>query len=482
MTDHSEPAPDPPAEDDVADADLPIISSSPPPPTPAESEAARQQVELIGRMLQEASLLGSNGVPGGGSASSGGGSKQITTDQKKRHAFWDTQPMLSTPLTLSVASPGQHPPGHSGPILPPAPGTYRPNPYAMPAGFVWSDVDITDLEQRMEVYQLLNKNYVEDDDCLFRFDYSADFLQWALTPPGFRTKYHVGVRCPPRDGKPGKGRLMAFISAIPASMSITSSDTKAVEINYLCIHKRLRSKRLAPVLIKEITRRVNLDGIYQAVYTAGVELPTPVGSCQYWHRSLDPKKLLEVDFLRLSPRMTLARTTRLYKLPTNPTALPGLRAMTVEDVPGAHKLLVKYLEQFKLHPEFSEEEFSHWLFPRPGVVSSYVSVDASGKVTDLCSYYHLPSTILGNAKHSVLRAAYSFYNVATSVTIQELMGDCLVMAKKEGQDVFNALDVMENKEFLQGLKFGVGDGHLKFYIYNWTCPRIESNDIGLVLL
>ena len=36
-----------------------------------------------------------------------------------------------------------------------------------------------------------------------------------------------------------------------------------VEINFLCVHKKLRSKRLAPVLIKEITRRVNLTGIFQ---------------------------------------------------------------------------------------------------------------------------------------------------------------------------------------------------------------------------
>ena len=33
-----------------------------------------------------------------------------------------------------------------------------------------------------------------------------------------------------------------------------------VEINFLCVHKKLRSKRLAPVLIREITRRVNLKG------------------------------------------------------------------------------------------------------------------------------------------------------------------------------------------------------------------------------
>ncbi len=35
------------------------------------------------------------------------------------------------------------------------------------------------------------------------------------------------------------------------------------EINYLCIHKKGRSKGLAPVLIKEVTRRVNLKGIWQ---------------------------------------------------------------------------------------------------------------------------------------------------------------------------------------------------------------------------
>mmetsp|Transcript_11113 Transcript_11113/g.24534 ORF Transcript_11113/g.24534 Transcript_11113/m.24534 type:complete len:161 (-) Transcript_11113:61-543(-) len=141
------------------------------------------------------------------------------------------------------------------------------------------------------------------------------------------------------------------------------------------------------------------------------------------------------------------------------------------------------LHRFKLHPVFSREEFAHWLLPRPGVISSFVSTDPStGKVTDICSYYHLPSTILGNAKHNKLNAAYSFYNVATTVGFQELMGDCLVMAKRESQDVFNALDVMENKQFLKNLKFGVGDGHLKFYIYNWTCQRMSSNEIGLVLL
>ena len=58
------------------------------------------------------------------------------------------------------------------------------------------------------------------------------------------------------------------------------SDQKMVEINFLCVHKKLRSKRVAPVLIREVTRRVNCRGIFQAVYTAGVVLPKPVASCR----------------------------------------------------------------------------------------------------------------------------------------------------------------------------------------------------------
>ena len=48
------------------------------------------------------------------------------------------------------------------------------------------------------------------------------------------------------------------------------------------------------MLIKEVTRRVNVTDVWQAVYTAGVVLPRPVGRCRYWHRSLNPKKLIEV--------------------------------------------------------------------------------------------------------------------------------------------------------------------------------------------
>lgn len=38
----------------------------------------------------------------------------------------------------------------------------------MPAGFEWSDIDVNDPAQLLELYNLLTENYVEDDDCQFR--------------------------------------------------------------------------------------------------------------------------------------------------------------------------------------------------------------------------------------------------------------------------------------------------------------------------
>lgn len=101
--------------------------------------------------------------------------------------------------------------------------------------------------------------------------------------------WHVGVRVAK------SGLLVGFISAIPSEVRVHDKNVKSVEINFLCVHKKLRSKRVAPVLIREITRRVNLTGIFQAVYTAGVVLPKPIATCRYWHRSLNPKKLIQVN-------------------------------------------------------------------------------------------------------------------------------------------------------------------------------------------
>jgi glycylpeptide N-tetradecanoyltransferase len=48
--------------------------------------------------------------------------------------------------------------------------------------------------------------------------------------------------------------------------------------------------------------------------------------------------------------------------------------------------------------------------------------------------------------------------------------------------VFNALNILDQEEVLNQLKFGIGDGHLQYYLYNWRCRDMQPNEVGLVLL
>ncbi|KAI9354523.1 Myristoyl-CoA:protein N-myristoyltransferase, N-terminal domain-containing protein [Zopfochytrium polystomum] len=388
------------------------------------------------------------------------------------HKFWRTQPVPRADETIEA----------DGEIEPSKPRhEVRQTPYELTAQFEWSNIDINDDVQIKEVYELLCLNYVEDDDAMFRFDYSADFLKWALQPPGWKRSWHVGVRVA------SNKKLVAFISGIPTDLNVRGKVIKLVEINFLCVHKKLRSKRLAPILIKEVTRLVHLEGIFQAVYTAGVLLPKPISVCRYQHRSLNPKKLIECKFSSLSPKLTMAGTIKLYKLPESPL-LPGTMVMEAKHVPAVTKLLKEYLSQFAVAPSYSEDEVRHWMLTQKGVVYSFVVEDpTTHTVTDFYSFYSLPSSVIGNAKHTHINAAYLFYyaprgNGADASRTQALLKDALIQARRLDFDVFNCLDIMHNAAALKELKFGVGDGRLHYYLYNYRCRDVAPADLGLVLL
>ncbi|KAI6240079.1 Glycylpeptide N-tetradecanoyltransferase [Aphelenchoides fujianensis] len=390
--------------------------------------------------------------------------RSLEEAQSHKYEFWKTQPVPQLHETVT----------ENTFIEPPIDvNRIRKEPYSLPAQFKWSDIDLHNDTELQELYKLLSDNYVEDDESMFRFDYSTELFKWALLPPGWRKEWHCGVRAVTSE------KLVAFIAAVPCTMSVRGKEIRMVEINFLCVHKTLRSKRVTPVLVREITRRVNLVGIFQAAYTAGVVLPKPITVSRYWHRSLNPKKLIECHFSRLNRNKTLQWTIKHYMLPKE-TAAPLIK-LEERHLESAFKLLTDYLKKFKLFPVFELNEFSHFFLPRDKVVYSYVIEDAEGKATDLVSFYSLPSTVVDNPKHNRIEAAYAFYNVATSRTMGELVNDALILARDAGFDVYNALDLMDNKGFVEDLKFGIGDGNLQYYLYNWKSPEMKPEEVGLVL-
>lgn len=395
----------------------------------------------------------------------------VPEKEMKDYKFWKTQPVPSLDEKLDS----------EGPIdRKKRPEDVPQQPMKLLDEFEWSTINVDLKDELDEVYELLYNNYVEDHDSTFRFKYSHEFFRWALKPPGWKRDWHVGVRV-----KKLK-KLVAFIAAVPVTLKLNSSKTviSSVEINFLCIHKKLRAKRLAPVLIQEITRRVNREDIWQALYTAGVVLPSPLSSCRYTHRPLNWSKLHDVGFSHLPPGETKSSMVAKYALPSS-TKIPGLRPMKEEDIDQVHTLFHEYQERFELVQLLSKDEMKHWFIGgehRATVIKSYV-VEVDGKITDFFSYYLLPFTILHNSLHDELGVAYLFYYATESAKgeadlykkrMNSLINDALVTAKEFDVDVFNALTCQDNPLFIDDSKFGAGDGFLNYYLFNYRAKHING--------
>ena len=172
--------------------------------------------------------------------------------------------------------------------------------------------------------------------------------------PGWTKDWHRGVRATQ------SRKLVAFISAIPLDIRCRDKTIPCSEVNFMVVHKKLRSKRLAPVLIKEITRVCNLKEVWQAIYTAGIVLPKPISTCRYYHRAINWQKLYEVGFSPLPPDSKPQFQVRKYALPDQ-TSTKGLRPMRANDLDAVFDLLTRYLARYDLVAEFSKEEMKHWL-------------------------------------------------------------------------------------------------------------------------
>lgn len=104
------------------------------------------------------------------------------------HDFWDSQPVPKTSDNITEDD------FNKAIDTKKKVSDIRAEPLDIPAGYRWANVNIEDPKECEEVYNLLTMNYVEDDDNMFRFDYSVRFLQWALTPPGYNKDWLFGVR------------------------------------------------------------------------------------------------------------------------------------------------------------------------------------------------------------------------------------------------------------------------------------------------
>ena len=336
------------------------------------------------------------------------------------HTFWDTQPMpKETGEKIGEIDSSRK---------------YSETPVKLPGEFEWSTCTID------EISVLISSHYIRDEH--FSLEYSRQFIAWATDH-----EWNLGIRTK------SNGKLVGFISGMPSKYRIHDKILPVLQINFLCVHDTLRDRGMAPRLISEIRRRANARGIWQAVYTAVAELPTPIAKSNYWHRLLNVPKLNKAKFSRERERAHIVRGSCQHRL------------VTKEDVPKMVRALDEHMSKYSIAPVIDEEYVTRWLLPIEGLVYTYI--DDTDHVT---SYYSVPYTSVKSGIR--INQAYMFYDTGKGD-----LKDAVILARNAGFDVYNTLDVGLECSTLSDSKFMKGNGHNHCYVYNWSCGDISPENI-----
>jgi glycylpeptide N-tetradecanoyltransferase len=353
----------------------------------------------------------------------------------RKHKFWSTQPVEVS--------------GESGVIE--RPKMVSKDPPVLPEGFSFSsDVDMAELAS------FLAQNYVEDVDGTHVLCYPPRFLSWMINNPRHSPEYTLVVRW--------NGEVVGFAFAKEHVLSVQGKRERVVSVNLLCISRSLRGRRLAPIIIGEITRRSNLNGIHQAIFTSGTELFFNIAAAHYYHRPIDPIKLYKTGFC-----------TRIA-CPGMLEPRPGTRPMTGNDAAKVLQLFSEKAAAYALHVEMDAEDVLYHFMPRDGVVYTYVH-EAGDEVVEFGTFFILET--VEKRSGARIRAAYLYYTGGGSPEM--IVSDLICFAKEQRCDVFTCLDIMDNHVFLDSLGFSKGTGFLRYYLYNWRAPSLSSREVSFVM-
>ncbi len=97
-------------------------------------------------------------------------SKGKNAKDMSSYKFWQTQPVPKLDDKKDHIE--------EGPFKIIDPDMVPKEPAPLTEGFEWVTMDLTREEELKEVFELLDGHYVEDEEAMFRFNYSASFLKW----------------------------------------------------------------------------------------------------------------------------------------------------------------------------------------------------------------------------------------------------------------------------------------------------------------
>jgi glycylpeptide N-tetradecanoyltransferase len=340
--------------------------------------------------------------------------------------------------------------------------------------YSWTEFDLASDREVDDVCAFLNKNYKLDSGDNFRLYFTRDYLRWSL---GLNGRV-IGIR--------SNGVIGGVVAMSAAKFQVFERELEIADVNYLCIHQKLREKGLAQMFIDEISRYAACnENVIVGSFTTQRYVPTPMCRVEFYHRPLNYEKLYNANFIFLENGVSLDKAVSMFMVKYN--LKHKVIKMSEDYYDDVYNMLCKYQDKYNYYQKYSRREFEHF-FKNSSIVSSYIILGNGGEVLDFFSYYKLPYYVVASANNSktpkFINAVYMHMYTSLNVTQLTIFKSAILSAYEEGNDVLNCTDIMENVDILfdNFSRFCKGTGYLYYNFYNLQCPEISPQQICKVTL
>jgi len=404
---------------------------------------------------------------------SGRGDPQLAAENERK--FWAKQPVF---LDEQVAKNSVDQAAVGG-ALATEQKEIRDAPYKLPPGFEWKNLKMTTNKEESPLNNLhvlsdfICYNYVEDADNKFTYKYTPEMFNFVLNCPPVKKDYNICIF--------NEKVLVGFIHGAKNKTRVVDQTKDFIAVNFLCVHNKYRKHRLAPILIMELTRRANHDGIYQAIYTSGTKIHAPFTVTSYYHRLINRHKLVKCGFSPASYNKDMDKVTdKINEIKIQPgiQLVPVPQKRRVE----AYEFVQKFMrDNYLVHPEFSQEQFSYYTKFREDLIETYCVLGPNKEFQVVLTFYRLSSEAK-DACDTIKLAFLYYYAYSDHEIFVKAVKQLLYVLKTKNYDCLNCLSLGGNEDLLNELRFNIGTGTLNYFLYNFNIAEVDKRKVKYYLL
>lgn len=351
----------------------------------------------------------------------------------------------------------------------------------LPDSMKWVTINMNNSDLMESVAQFLRTYYLIDLSETFRLYYTANFIKWILGNDGML----IAI------AKKDTNAICGVVGSSFKNLTVFDKVRKFANVDFLCAHPAYRHKKIAHILIDEITRRIVQNGVHQSCFTSERCIPTPTTVLRYYHRPINYIKLQKHGYSDVGGNPTKVQE----KFNVEKVIPNGYHVMTENDINEVYQLYVSYMTRFNIYCNYTVDEMKYLLLNEH--IKAYV-IKHDDKIIDFVSYYVLPSFSVKQTE--MIDVAYMFMYSCIEISGDDLIENMLKILAYNSVDVFTVIDSGRMSDFLfirelnndedsdaemydhlYEHKFLKGSGKVHFNLVNWVCPEIKPKQLSWIV-